>query len=66
MTICAVCQLLNGLVINIIVAEPTDPCPYPDCELIETPDVNGVDAQIGWYWNGTDFIDPNPPIEVVQ
>ena len=66
MTICAVCQLSDGLVINIIVAEPTDPCPYPDCELIETPDVHGVNAQIGWYWNGTDFIDPNPPLEVTD
>ena len=58
---CAVCQLSDGLVINIIVAEPTDPCPYEDCQLIATPDVDGVDAQIGWYWNGTNFIDPNPP-----
>ena len=61
MTTCAVCQLSDGLVINIIIAEPTDPCPYEGCQLIVTPDVNGNKAQIGWYWNGTDFIDPNPP-----
>ena len=66
MTTCAVCQLSDGLVINIIIAEPTDPCPYPDCQLIETPDIDGNNAQIGWYWNGTDFIDPNPPIEVTD
>lgn len=65
MTTSAVCQLSDGLVINIIIAEPTDPCPYLDCQLIESP-VNGVFAQIGWYWNGTDFIDPNPPTEVVE
>ena len=64
MTTCAVCQLSDGLVINMIIADPTDPCPYEDCQLIETPDINGVSAQIGWYWNGTDFIDPNPPLVV--
>ena len=61
MTTCAVCQLSDGLVINTIIAEPTDPCPYENCQLIATPDVNGNNAQIGWYWNGTDFINPNPP-----
>ena len=66
MTTFAVCQLSDGLVINIIIAEPTYPCPYPDCQLIESPDVDGNNAQIGWYWNGTDFIDPNPPTEVVE
>lgn len=66
MTTSAICQLSDGLVINIIIAEPTDPCPYPDCQLIEIPDVGGNNAQIGWYWNGTDFIDPNPPTEVVE
>ena len=66
MTTSAVCQLSDGLVINIIIAEPNDPCPYSDCQLIETPDEDGNNAQIGWYWNGTDFIDPNPPTEVVE
>ena len=66
MTTSAVCQLSDGLVINIIIAEPTAPCPYPDCQLIESPDVDGNNAQIGWYWNGTDFINPNPPTEVVE
>ena len=61
MSVCAVCQLTDGLVINIIVADPSDPTPDPACQLIATPDQNGHDAQIGWYWNGTDFIDPNPP-----
>lgn len=66
MTTSAVCQLSDGLVINIIIAEPTDPCPYPDCQLIETPDVDGNNAQIGCTWDGTNFIDPNPPTEVVE
>ena len=48
MAICAVCQLSDGLVVNIIMAEPTDPCPEPDCQLVlipQTPD-------IGWYFTG--------------
>jgi hypothetical protein len=65
-TTCAVCQLSDGLVVNVIVAEPTDPCPEQGCQLIVTPDQDGNNAQIGWYWNGTDFIDPNPPTEVAQ
>lgn len=52
---CAVCQLSDGLVLNVIVAEPTDP-PYPNTELIVTPDSSGNDAQIGGTWNGTIFI----------
>jgi len=65
MSTCAVIDSSNT-VVNIIVAEPTDPCPYPDCQLIVTPDADGNDAQIGWIWNGTDFIDPNPPVEVAE
>ena len=56
MTTCAVCQLSDGLVINLIIAEPADPCPYSDCQLIESPDLNGTYAQIGCTWNGTNFI----------
>ena len=57
MTICAVCRLDNGLVINVIMAEPTDPAPY-GCQLIEVPD--GVHSGIAWTWDGTQFIDPSP------
>jgi len=56
MTTCAVCQLSDGLVINIIMASPTDPCPYEDCQLISSPDVNGNNAQIDCTWDGTNFI----------
>ena len=61
MTICAVCRLDNGLVINLIVAEPTDPAPY-GCQLIELiPDEKGnFKCSTAWTWNGTEFIDPNP------
>ena len=57
MSNCAVCQLTDGLVINMIVAEPTDP-PYDGTQLILIPD--GVRCDIGWTWDGTTFIDPNP------
>jgi hypothetical protein len=55
MTTCAVCQLSDGLVINIILAEPTD-LPPDGTQLIETPDADGTDAQIGGTWNGTNFL----------
>jgi hypothetical protein len=63
MTTCAVCQLSDGLVINIIVADPTDPC-ADGCQLIVTPTETGSYANIGFTWNGTEFINPNPTIEV--
>jgi hypothetical protein len=57
MTICAVCQLTDGLIVNIIVAEPTDPAP-DGCQLIVTPDSLGNNAQIGGTWDGTQFLPP--------
>ena len=57
-TRCAVCQLVDGLVTNIIVAAPSDPAPA-DCQLVEI--MNGQPCNIGWYWDGTTFVDPNPP-----
>jgi hypothetical protein len=57
MTTCAVCQLSDGLVINLIVAEPTDP-PPSDCELVVTPTESGSNADIGWRWTGIEFVDP--------
>jgi hypothetical protein len=55
MTTCAVCQLSDGLVINLIVAEPTDLAPN-ECQLIITPDAQGNNANIDDIWNGTVFI----------
>lgn len=52
---CAVVQLSDGLVVNIIIAEPTD-LPPADCELIEIPADQFCD--LGWYWTGTEFIPP--------
>lgn len=55
---CAVVLISTGEVVNIIVADPNDPAP-DDCELIALPDNSPV--SIGWYWNGTEFYNPNPP-----
>jgi len=64
MTTCAVCQLNDGLIINVIVAEPTD-LPPSGTQLIETPDVDGNNAEIGGTWNGTNFL-PAPVIEATE
>ena len=60
MSTCAVCQLSDGLVVNVIIADPTDPAP-DNCQLILVPD--GTPCGIGWIWNGTEFINPNPIVE---
>lgn len=64
MTVCAECQLSDGLVINVIVAEPTDPAP-DSTQLIETPDADGNNAEINGTWNGTNFL-PAPVVEAVE
>ncbi len=46
-TNCAVCRLSDGLVMNIIVAQPSDPAPE-GCQLIEI--MNGQACGIGWYY----------------
>jgi hypothetical protein len=56
-TRCAVCQLADGLVVNTIMAVPSDP-PQDGCQLIEI--MNGQLCNIGWYWDGVTFIDPTP------
>jgi hypothetical protein len=55
MSTCAVCQLTDGLIINVIVADPTD-LPPDGCQLITTPDELGNNAQIGGTWDGTQFL----------
>jgi len=60
MTTCAVVQLSDSVVVNMIIAEPTDPAPE-GCELILVPP--DMPCGIGWVWNGTNFIDPNPPTQ---
>lgn len=59
-TRCAVCQLEDGLVINTIIAVPSDLAP-DGCQLVEI--MNEQQCNIGWYYDGMNFIDPNPPEE---
>ena len=51
-------RLLDGIVVNIIIAMPSDE-PQIDCELIEI--ASGQPCDIGWTWNGSMFVDPFPP-----
>jgi hypothetical protein len=53
MSKCAVVQLSNSMVVNLIVAEPTDSSP-DGCELILVP--TDVPCDIGWTWDGTQFV----------
>ena len=67
MSTCAVIQ--DSLVINLIVAEPTD-TPPDNCTLVLVPD--DVFVTIGFTWDGTNFLDlegnPSlpyiPPVEL--
>jgi hypothetical protein len=54
----AVCQLSDNVVVNVIIAEVTDPV-FEGTQFIEIQD--GVWCDIGAIWNGTDFTNPNPP-----
>lgn len=58
MATCAVVQFLDSVVINVIVADPGIAAPEA-CFLIEV--LPELPCGIGWMWNGTEFIDPNPP-----
>lgn len=60
-TRCAVCQLSDGLVINMIVAAPSD-LPPDGTQLVEV--MNEQPCDIGWYWDGVQFTDPNPVPDV--
>ena len=55
-TICAVCRLSDGLVLNTIVASPDD-TPPDECQLIEIKE--GVFCNIGLFWNGIEFQTPS-------
>ena len=54
----AVCQTSDNVVVNVIMAEVTDPV-FEGTQFIEIKD--GVWCDIGAIWNGTDFKNPNPP-----
>lgn len=58
---CAVVNKDDGIVVNIIIAEPTDLAPV-GTYLIGIPEDTFCD--IGWSCDGSSFIDPNP--QVVQ
>lgn len=59
MAVCAVVQTSDGLVVNKIVAEPTD-FPPENCILIS---IDGVPCDIGWTWDGQQFVNPLPEEE---
>jgi hypothetical protein len=59
MSVCAVIQKSNNVVINKIVAEPTDAAPDNTYLIL----CDTILCDIGWIWNGTEFINPNPIIE---
>ena len=53
----AVVRSEDNLVVNIIVAPPTEPA-QDGCYLVDVSD--GKPCDIGWVWNGTNFYDPDP------
>ena len=54
-TTCAVCRLSDGLVMNTIVASPSDPAP-DGCQLVEI--MTGQLCNIGWYYANGVFNGP--------
>ena len=54
-TTCAVCRISDGLVLNVIVASPSDPAPQ-GCQLIEI--MTGQPCDIGWFWANNTFNGP--------
>lgn len=49
-------SFIKGMVVNIIMAEPTDLAPE-GCLLVGIED--GVFCDIGWFWDGSSFVDLN-------
>ena len=54
---CAVCLKSTGEVVNVVVASSGDPWPDPDTQLV-TITFNTF-VNVGFYWNGTNFIGPD-------
>lgn len=61
MAVCAVIDNTNT-VINLIVADPIDP-PPSGCTLVFKPD--NVIVDLGYTWNGTNFLDKEGNVAVV-
>lgn len=53
----AVVRMEDNVVVNIIVAPPTEPAPE-GCFLVDISD--GRFCDIGWTWDGTKFYNPSP------
>jgi hypothetical protein len=51
---CAVCNIDTGVVVNVIVASPSDDCPVVGCHLVEIQ--GGIVCCIGDTWNGSTFV----------
>ena len=61
---CAVVQNSDNLVVNIIIADPTDPAPV-DCFLVGIDDKPYVD--IGWYYDpSTGTFYPPPEMQTEE
>lgn len=60
MSNCAVVQSSDNVVINKIVAELTDLSPEGTYLVLIS---DGVMCDMGWTWNGTEFVNPNPPVD---
>lgn len=57
---CALIENTTSNVVNVIIADPSvDPAPEGHT-IIGIPDDSPV--SIGWVYDGTDFVDPNPPV----
>jgi hypothetical protein len=57
--ICAYIDKASGVVLNLIIASPTDPVPK-DIILIEVPE--NMSVSLGWIWDGFIFINPEVPV----
>jgi hypothetical protein len=62
-TKCAVVRLSDGLVLNTIIATPSD-VPPDECQLIEV--MNGQRCGIGFTWDGNNFIEPLPEPPIID
>jgi hypothetical protein len=54
-TTCAVCRLSDGLVMNLVIASPSDPAPE-GCQLVEI--MTGQACNIGWFYVNDVFNGP--------
>lgn len=59
----AVVQNDTNLVINKIVADAATDLAPNGTYLVDIPD--GTMCDMGWLWDGANFVNPNPPVEVL-